>query len=647
MTRASVAVLFLLALAPATAVAQAPPAAPPFEPCGSSAFLLCGSVSVPLDRGGAVPGSLRLKVRRHAPPGVATGAVFALAGGPGQAATPFTEYVAYLFRGGLRRREVVTFDQRGTGGSALLRCPTLEGLQERVFKVAGAAADCAEHIGPRRALFTTRDSVEDLEAVRRATGFERITLYGVSYGTKLALAYAAAYPEHVERLVLDSVVGLDEPDPFARESLGALPRVLRQLCGTRCGSVTPDPAADVAELVRRLARGLMRGPLVRDDGRVRESRLGRVRLWDLLFAGDFDATLRAGLPAAVRSALNGDAAPILRLARRAERLVNEPLSYFSPALYAATQCEEGPLPWSRTTPVAGRFEEARARIAATPADRLGPFDHATAFVLSSPLQLCRLWPSAPVDPALSRRSFPPVPALVVAGEDDLRTPVESASEVARLLPRSTLLVVPDTGHSALDGINAGCARRAARRFLSGRAPNSCERRPRLVPLEPLAPTSLSQLAPARPLRGRPGRTLTALRRTLEDAAGQFNSALFSFDLFRAGFPGLRGGLLKLKRYGFRLDRFEYVPGVRVTGELRGEKLSGGFVRVSGSAASRGRFRLRSGVLIGRIGSKRARLVVPVELPGLREESSNVTLGAPRRAPLVVGGQPVPRPAGRR
>jgi pimeloyl-ACP methyl ester carboxylesterase len=647
MRRPFAAALFLVALVPASAAAQVPSPGP-FEPCGSGAFLLCGSVAVPLDRSGALPGSIRLKVRRLAPPGPASGAVFALAGGPGQAATPFTEYVAYLFRGGLRRREVVTFDQRGTGGSGLLRCPTLEGLSERVFQVAGAAADCAEHIGARRALFTTRESVEDLEAVRRAVGFERITLYGVSYGTKLALAYAAAYPEHVERMVLDSVVGLDEPDPFARESLAALPRVLRLLCGTSCRSFTADPVADVGELIRRLARGLLRGPVVRDDGRVRESRLGRVRLFDLLLAGDFDATLRAGLPAAMRSALNGDGAPILRLARRAERLVEEPISYFSPALYATTQCEEGPLPWSRTTPPAGRFAEARTRIAATPAGELGPFDLGTAFILSSPLQLCRLWPSAPAEPTLSKHPFPAVPALVVSGEDDVRTPVESASEVARLLPRGTLLTVPDTGHSALDGINAGCARRAARKFLSGRAPTRCKRRPRLVPLEPVAPTSLSQLEPARALGGRPGQTLTALRRTLEDAAGQFNSALFAFDLFRAGFPGLRGGLLKLKRYGFRLERFEYVPGVVVTGELRGEALSRGFVRVSGPAASPGRLRLRRGILVGRIGGRRARLAVPAELPGIRQEPTTVTLGAaPRRAPLVIGGQPFPGPAGRR
>ena len=46
-------------------------------------------------------------------------------------------------------------------------------------------------------------------------GYEKLVLYGTSYGTKVALEYAERYPENVEALVLDSVVLPEGPEPFS------------------------------------------------------------------------------------------------------------------------------------------------------------------------------------------------------------------------------------------------------------------------------------------------------------------------------------------------------------------------------------------------------------------------------------------------
>ena len=51
---------------------------------------------------------------------------------------------------------------------------------------------------------------------------EKLTLFGISYGTKLALAYARAHPDHVERLALDSVLEPDDADVFGREPYRAM-----------------------------------------------------------------------------------------------------------------------------------------------------------------------------------------------------------------------------------------------------------------------------------------------------------------------------------------------------------------------------------------------------------------------------------------
>ena len=622
-----------------------------FRPCSRQSIARCGRVMVPLDRPAATS-AISLSVRRAAVPGPSRGTVFALAGGPGQAATPFAEGTAYAFRRALRGREVVTFDQRGIGGSGLIRCPTLEGLGEQTLHVAGATADCADRLGPRRAFYTTRDSVEDLEAVRRAVHAERVTVYGTSYGTKLALAYAAAYPQRVERLVLDSVVAANGPDPFMRDSLQEIPRVLRQRCSSGCARFTRDPAADLAALVASIARGgVLRGPLVRVDGRPHPARFGRISLIDLLFAGDFDPTLRAAMPAALRSAVNGDPAPLLRLAHRGTAEFSEAVSYFNPAIFASTVCEEGPLPFTRTSPPADRLREARANFASTPDAALGGFDRDSAFAASGTFELCRLWPSAPTEPAIATGPFPPVPALVLSGEDDLRTPLATAVAVAKQLPRATLVSVPDAGHSVLDWPNAGCARRALRDFLANRSIKLCPRgKKRVVPLEPIAPAALTQLSPIRGVPGRAGRTLAAVKRTLEDAGMQFDANYFSPLGVGVALPGLRSGRFSLKSFGFAFQGLEYVPGVRLTGELRGQFFSSGHLRVFGPAASAGRLRARHGILSGRLGGRRVRLRVPSELPRIEQQAVRLVfeVGDGRRhSPVAAGSTPLPPSANRR
>ena len=85
-------------------------------------------------------------------------------------------------------------------------------------------------IGPTRAFYSTAEHAEDLEAVRQSLGFDKIALYGVSYGTKLAMAYALAHPDHVERLLLDSVLPPERPDPYSANVLRDLPATLNAFC---------------------------------------------------------------------------------------------------------------------------------------------------------------------------------------------------------------------------------------------------------------------------------------------------------------------------------------------------------------------------------------------------------------------------------
>ena len=143
-------------------------------------------------------------------------------------------------------------------------------------------------------------------------------------------------------------------------------------------------------------------------------------------------------------------------------------------------------------------------LAGLPEDVFRPFDRGTALG-SDILALCRDWPADPEPPALVTGPLPRVPALLLAGEQDLRTPLEGARAVAARLPRARLLRVRDTGHSVLGTDVSGCAARAMRNFFANRrVARACTRAAGVFRPLPFAAEALSDIT-ARDARGRRGR----------------------------------------------------------------------------------------------------------------------------------------------
>lgn len=557
----------------ALAAILAPPATarPNFVPCDSSPSLECAEVDVPLDRFGGIPGQLSLHVRRQ-PATPSRGVVLFLAGGPGQASAQILPLVLDEVRQLFPGYTVAASDQRGSGDSSPLHCQAFE---ESVVidwdEVDDFAERCAEQLGPVRAAFTTREAAEDLDIVREALGAERVVLYGTSYGTKLALAYALAHPDRVERLLLDSVLPVSAPDPFSRTTLRAIPTVLTALCrGGLCRRATPNAAADFVTLANRLAADP-------------DPAMPAEELLDLMLASDMDDALRAAIPAAVRSALLGDATPLLRL----RGLVNGDYAYawgeaFSAPLFAATTCEDVTFPWSRGGIAAGHEDEWRLAAAGVDAAEYAPFGR-WALTAHSFTRVCLRWPQSPVAPAPPAGPLPDVPMLALAGELDLRTPLADAQATASLFPHANLLVVPHAGHSVLLADSTACSSAAVRSWLDGSVPKACPAsRPPIAPAW-RSPRSIAELAP-RGAGGRRGRTLTAVAATLHDA-------LLTIRLAGFNMRGLHGGSMALTRRGVALRRYSFVPGVWVTGTLSFDGLVplrlDGTVAVGGSAASSG------------------------------------------------------------
>src|SRR5829696_7791462 len=319
--------------------------------CRAGSGAECATLKVPLDRSSARPGMVALKLARL-PAASGRPTLVYLSGGPGGAGIEEMLAVMPLVLSLLDRYRVVGFDQRGAGGSGLLRCPALE--HDPRLRSVRAGEACARRLGEARRLYTTPDSVEDLEAIRAGLHVERLTLFGISYGTELALAYARAHPDRVDRMILDSVVDPDDRDPFGLSGFRAMGPSLAALCPGGCRGVARRPVDLVARLTARLrARGL-RGVSYDRRGRRHRHRIGPTAVADLLFDADYNPPLRAAVPAAARAAVRGDPAPLTRLVAEGEKLADLPSPQsFSSARYA-TVCEETPLPWEASTPVGDR-----------------------------------------------------------------------------------------------------------------------------------------------------------------------------------------------------------------------------------------------------------------------------------------------------
>src|SRR5436305_1546760 len=570
--RVAAAAISATAIAIGAAPASADPVACP--PTLEQAPTSCRIVTVPLDRSGGVPGDVHLFVEDRSSPQPSRGAIFVLAGGPGQAATPLIGPLEQLLGPALSDHELVVFDQRGTGASDPLDCPSIDNATAQTQE-QNAVEGCAEALGPRRAFYTSRDSADDIDAVRAALGLDKISLYGVSYGTFTAVTYARRYPDRVQSLILDSVVNPNGRDPLDRSSYAAYPRVLRDICTGGCHGITHDPVADLARLASRLRRRPLGASAFTPHGHRITGTISEDDLVNVLAGGDLDPTARAEIPSSLASALQGDGASLARLLVREQGAAGNRAAQSavtardSQALFFATACEEIPFPWSRTAPLSARPGALSAALAAVPPSAFAPFDPGTE-ARTGTSRPCLGWPDGSPDSPLVSGPVPNVPVLLLSGVDDTRTPLSDAQAAASPSPQAQLLPVPQTGHSVLGTDPTSCSENAIESLLTGSAVQQCQSDPSLFPPSAVAPRSLAALRPVRGVRGKRGRTVAAVAGSLSDSVRQAVGYLLSGSSVAAG--GLRGGTLRGSLSGsvltLKLNKLVYVPGVRVSGIAR-------------------------------------------------------------------------------
>jgi pimeloyl-ACP methyl ester carboxylesterase len=626
-----------------------------FTPCPTGGGFSCTTLTVPLNRGGGAAGAVTLSVERLQSGGAPSeDAVVALAGGPGQAAIPVAGDLANTIAPALVGRDLIVFDQRGTGSSGPLACSALEG-EGGIATIGLAFERCAMQIGAGRGSYTTQESVADIESLRQALGYRRLVLFGVSYGTKVALEYAERYPQSVEALVLDSVVPPERQDPFQLATFAAMPGAFSELCSLgACAGITVNPVGDLARLSSRLRRHALSGYVYDGAGKRHRVAMSDVALLNLVAAGDLNPALRALLPASVTSALRGDSAPLLRLNLLSRGVVpNVPgtptaatgSGGVDEALFVDTTCEEQSFPWRRDSPVKTRLHEALGALHALPAGDFYPFDASVEWA-GSILPGCAAWPNL-APPPLPVGTLPRIPSLILSGTQDLRTPTSGAEAVAARIAGAQLLKVPYTGHSVLGSDFSGCAQEAVKGFFSGASVQSCKPGRNLFAPTPVTPTRLAYVKPVGGVHGQAGSTLTVALETILDLERQVVGATLQAEQqlpSGASFGGLRGGYARIGASSLLLHRLSFVPGVELTGafQIVKGKLRPSTVRVEGKLASRGSLRIGGPTVTGTLGGVHLR----VSLAKVRLASAGADIGRWSAAGLALDF-PSPGLVGRR
>ncbi|MFL6054920.1 MAG: alpha/beta hydrolase [Actinoallomurus sp.] len=433
------------------------------HPCKGQPGFTCSTLRVPLDHRGKTPGTLDLQVATADNANAPKGVLLFLTGGPGQPGVPSITRIATQRLPELTKDyRFVMLDQRGTGEFGAIDCPQLQaqvGSSDIAAPTAAAITECSDILGDRRGLYSTEQTVADYDALRRALGVDKMVVDGVSYGSFTAARYAVAYPSHVRKIVLDSV--LPHVDPQADDGLyfvglHAQARVLRDACATApaCGS---DPAEDLAWVVRHRSTA---------DG---------VKIFDAIVSYEFlDPTYRDPNPPGLPPG-HGDLVGALRAARqgdpaRLDTIVadmapgGDPVTLYSSGLHIDTFCSDAVFPWGRSdAPLRTRQARLDGFLRHTDPGRVWPYTRAIS-AGSGFTQECLRWSSRPAAEPPAR--LPDVPVLLLNGDHDLSTPLEWAYEEASHAPNGKVVVVKGASHSIQNRERGHAGRDAVIAFLA-------------------------------------------------------------------------------------------------------------------------------------------------------------------------------------
>ncbi len=429
-----------------------------FEPIACPAELpddyqpRCGTVTVPMDwQTGEGSVTLTVAIFASTAEEPASDPVVYLEGGPGGHALETLVYSTEdLLEPLLARGDVVVLDQRGAGLSLpRLHCPeTIKATREledipivedveSKRRYNEALASCRQRLidsGVDLAAFNSVNNAHDIEAVRVALGHRQWNLFGVSYGTRLALEVMRQHPDGIRSVILDSVYP-PEVDSVAENPqtfIDAYMKVARS-CRSEANCASQG---DLVERFQELVQQLQVAPervVVTDfvTGETDEVYLTGDALVGIITQALYSPTWFSDLPELASDLERGRthvAEQFMSQQRTLER-------YFSDAMFYAISCRD-------------EISFADPAQVVDPPDPFGlrpEFDLASN-VGTNAFETCEAFANGQGPPSANQPVVSDIPTLLLAGEFDPVTPVAWARSAAEGLSRGSLVVAPNASH---------------------------------------------------------------------------------------------------------------------------------------------------------------------------------------------------------
>jgi len=358
-----------------------------------------------------------------------------LAGGPGQGAAQMAREIREGFRRIQRDRDIVLVDQRGTGKSHPLNCrDPQEHLRDALAPIEAALPrlrTCLESYDADVRLYTTSIAMDDLDDVRAYLGYDRVNLYGGSYGTRAALVYMRQHGDRVRAAILDSVAPTDMRLPMyaARDAQRALGKLLADCdADARCHATYPDLSNQVHSLMRRLDEQPVHAHVIHPrTGIAEDVDIRADTIASVIFAALYSPATASIVPMLVDRAERNDFQGLLALAVAGDTAEN-----MSVGMQLSVLCSED----------AARFSEADY-VRATAGTVFGQH------LMAGQIKACEFWPRGTVEASYYEPVKSDVPTLVLSGDLDPVTPPAWGESVARHLTHAMHVQVSGSGHGVL------------------------------------------------------------------------------------------------------------------------------------------------------------------------------------------------------
>jgi pimeloyl-ACP methyl ester carboxylesterase len=377
----------------------------------------------------------------------------------------------------LSRSDFIVFDHRGTGFSEpALFAPEVNPLWSDAFLKGFDADERAERFvaamlkaharfldaGINLATVNTAEIASDLNDLRLALGYEKINLWGISYGTRVALAAMRDHPEGIRSVILDSTVPVQisqyvEAIPNAKHAFNLLFDAVA--ADPKAKAAYPDLKAVFYEVFERLSKK----PVVIPAKHPMTNQVIELRLTGEVFIGIFcfgfySSEAISKMPNRIYQAYREN---YQQLGEILIRQLDHPLSDLpgrSQGMYYCVNCCDDKVT-AKTGDKIVKYAQKHPEMSSLPL---------TEFALGKHIvDIAEKWGARTAGPAEHEAVKSDIPTLILAGEFDQNTPSYWGKLAGEPLTNSHYIEFPGTGHGVIN--NGGCALSVIKEFFDAPA----------------------------------------------------------------------------------------------------------------------------------------------------------------------------------